>query len=122
MGLWNDVNREARMRGISTTVFVATMFSVSAVASAGHTGFNASSEAIKAVISGKTCVGSNTLRFGTANPDNSGRFERTGQRPAEYHVGEGTIMILRNGALHGHVTSVSVRNRMLYMGLGRYQC
>ena len=108
------------MRRISIALVVAMNPPIAV--SAGHTGFDASSEAIKMVISGKTCVGPDTLRFGTIDADNSGTFKRDGQRSAEYHVGEGTIMVLRDGALHGYVTSVSVPNRMLYMGLGQYQC
>ena len=101
---------------------VATVTSAALPVSAGHTGFDASSEAIRAVVSGKTCVGPDTLRFGKAGPDSSGTFERTGKRPAEYHVGIGTILILREGVLYGYVTTVSVSSRMLYMGLGKYKC
>jgi hypothetical protein len=110
------------MRIASISVLVIILFGPIGAARAAHRGFDASSEAIKTVVSGKTCIGADTLHFGTAGPENSGTFERSGQEPAEYHIGEGTIMIWRKGALHGHVTSVSVPRRMLYMGRGRFKC
>ena len=109
------------MRRTSIALFVAAM-SMPVGVFAGHTGFDSSSGAIKTVVSGKTCIGSDTLRFGKIGADFSGTFERTGKRPAEYHVGEGTILILRDGDLHGYVTSVSVPDRMLYMSVGKYRC
>jgi len=106
----------------SAIVALAATMTVSVIASAQQTIYDGSEVAIRAVISGHTCIGRDILKFGAITPGAAGRFERAGSPIADYTVGYGTILIRRGGELHGHVTSVSVRDHMLYMSADRYQC
>jgi hypothetical protein len=106
----------------SAIVALAATMTVSAIASAQQTIYSGSEAAIRAVISGHTCKGKDILRFGAITPGTAGRFERAGSPIADYTVGYGTILIRRGGELHGHVTSVSVHDQMLYLSADRYQC
>ncbi|MEH2611099.1 hypothetical protein [Bradyrhizobium sp. AZCC 1693] len=81
-----------------------------------------SAAAIRAVVSGKTCTGDDILIFGKSVTGSAGTFERKGRPNGSYSVGYGTILIRRGQDLHGHVTSVSVRDRVLHMSAGTYRC
>lgn len=78
--------------------------------------------AIRDVVSGKTCVGADVLKFGKALAGSFATFERIGRRKGTYTVGYGTILIQRGHSLHGHVTSVSETAHKLYMSKETYQC
>ena len=60
--------------------------------------------------------------FGESAPGSAGMFERKGRPRGTYTVGYGTILIRRGQELHGHVTSVSVPNQVLYMSTGTFRC
>jgi hypothetical protein len=81
-----------------------------------------SAAAIRTVVSGKTCTGEDVLIFGKSVPGSAGTFERKGRPDARYNIGYGTILIRRGQDLHGHVTSVSVPDRVLHMSTGTYRC
>jgi len=81
-----------------------------------------SAAAIREVVSGKTCVGDDVLVFGRSIPGTGGMFERSGRTKATYSIGYGTIVIRRGGQLHGHITSVSVADHMLYLSTSTYRC
>jgi hypothetical protein len=81
-----------------------------------------SAAAIRKVVSGKTCVGEDVLKFGQSAPGLPGIFNRIGQPEGKYAIGYGTILILRSHKLHGHVASVSVGDHKLYMSTEMYQC
>ncbi|WP_156795453.1 hypothetical protein [Bradyrhizobium icense] len=78
--------------------------------------------AIRTVVSGKTCTGDDVLIFGKSVTGAAGTFERKGRPNGSYAVGYGTILIRRGQDLHGHVTSVSVPDKMLYLSTGTYRC
>jgi hypothetical protein len=109
------------MRTTSIALF-GIIAGTAAAAHAQETPIEGSAAAIRSVVSGKTCVGDDILRFAEIGPGASGVFERTGHAAAIYAVGNGTILIERDGKLHSHVTSVSVRDHMLYMSTSRYRC
>jgi hypothetical protein len=106
----------------STIGVLAAAMTVSAIASAQQTIYDGSEVAIREIVSGHTCKGKDILKFGAITPGAAGRFERAGSPIAVYTVGYGTILIRRGGELHGHVTSVSVHDHMLYLSADRYQC
>jgi hypothetical protein len=54
-----------------------------------------SAMAIRAVVSGRTCVGTDVLNFGQSAPGASASFERVGRPAGTYAIGHGTIMIRR---------------------------
>lgn len=83
-----------------------------------------SAAAIRGVISGQTChgTGEDILIFGESGPGLPGTFERKGLPRGTYSTGYGTILIRRGQDLHGHVTSVSVPDHVLYMSTGTYRC
>lgn len=81
-----------------------------------------SAAAIREVVSGKTCVGDGVLTFGEAGPGSDGTFRRTGRPDGTYAIGYGTILVRRGQDLHGHVTSVSVPDRVLHIGADTYRC
>lgn len=107
---------------ISGIVVVAAAMTTSAIVTAQQTTFDGSASAIRAIISGKTCKGRDILKFGKIVPGAAGTFERAGSPIGIYSIGYGTILIRRQGKLHGHVTSVSVPDHMLYLSADRYQC
>jgi hypothetical protein len=107
---------------VTNVVIFAAAAMISTGVSAQYEAFDGSGSAIMTVVSGKTCVGDDILRFGEIGTGSAGVFERVGSRAAEYKVGYGTILIRRDGDLHGHITSVSVPHRVLYMGTSKYRC
>jgi hypothetical protein len=92
------------------------------VVSAQDVNFDGSAAAIRKVVAGKTCFGQDVLAFGESGAGSAGTFKRVGRPDGTYDVGYGTILIHRGRDLHGHVTSVSVPNRVLYMSTSTYQC
>jgi len=109
------------MRTSTIIAFIAVMTS-SAVVTAQQTIIDGSESAIRVVVSGKTCVGEDTIKFGEIVLGATATFERIGHRRGVYSVGYGTILIERDGDLHGHLTSVSVSDQLLYLSTGTYQC
>jgi hypothetical protein len=103
-------------------VILAAAMTTSAIVSAQQTIFDGSASAIRAVVSGKTCKGKDIIRFGEISADSAGAFERVGRAAGVYRVGYGTILIRRGDEMHGHVTSVSVPDHVLYLSTGKYQC
>jgi hypothetical protein len=93
-----------------------------AVLSAQEGTVDGSAGAIRTVVSGKTCTGDDVLIFGQNVTGVAGTFERKGRPTGSYAIGYGTILIRRGQDLHGHVTSVSVPNKMLYLSTGTYRC
>lgn len=109
------------MRGLSVILLVAAT-AAPAVLFAQEGAVDGSAAAIRTVVSGKICTGQDVLVFGMSVPGSAGTFERKGRRSGSYSIGYGTILIRRAQDLHGHVTSVSVPNHMLYMSTGTYRC
>jgi hypothetical protein len=112
--------REVVMK-ISIALIAGTI-AVPAIAFAGDITTEPSAAAIREVVSGKTCVGNDVLIFGESSPGFGGTYERVGRPTGNYSVGYGTILIRRGHDLHGHVTSVSVPDHMLYMSTETYRC
>ena len=106
----------------TSIVFLAAASIAPAAASAQDLNFDGSAAAIRKVVAGRTCVGQDVLTFGESGPGLPGTFKRVGRPNGTYDIGYGTILIHRGHDLHGHVTSVSVPKRMLYMSTGTYQC
>lgn len=109
------------MRAPSVFLLVAAT-AAPAVLSAQEETVDGSAAAIRTVVSGKTCTGEDILIFGKSAPGSAGTFERKGRSNASYSVGYGTILIRRGQDLHGHVTSVSVPDHVLYMSTNTYRC
>lgn len=103
-------------------ILLATAATTSVAVSAENPTFDASASAIRDVVSGKTCIGKDVLTFGENITGAAGMFQRVGHPIGTYNIGHGTILIRRNEELHGHVTSVSVAGRMLYLSTGTYRC
>src|SRR5690606_30239777 len=99
----------------------AAAATMSAIVAAQET-VDGSPAAIRMVVSGKTCSGGDILTFGESAPGSTGTFERAGRPTGTYSVGYGTILIHRDQDLHGHVTSVSPQDGVLYMSTGVYRC
>jgi hypothetical protein len=112
---------EVVMRVLSITLFIAATAMSTALAAPERT-VDGSIAAIRQVVSGETCTGDEVLIFGESGPGSAGTFERKGRPSGAYAVGYGTIMIRRGQELHGHVTSVSVADHVLYMSTGTYRC
>lgn len=110
------------MRTPRLTLLVTAALATSVVVSAKDLGFDGSAAAIRAVVAGKQCVGSDVLAFGDKAPGSAGTFERVGQPAGAYSVGYGTILIRRGEEVHGHVASVSTHDRMLYLSTSAYRC
>jgi len=102
--------------------FVAAAATAPAVASAQNITVDGSAAAIREVVSGQTCTGDGALTFGEVGPGSAGTFKRVGRPDGTYAIGYGTIMIRRGQDLHGHVTSVSTADRVLYIGADTYRC
>ena len=111
------------MRAVfSFLVTTAVIAGYSGIASGQGVLFEASAAAIDEVISGKTCVGQDVLKFGEHNAQTSGHYERNGRPPGLYETGYGTILIKRGKDLHSHVATVSVEDHTLYMSADKYLC
>lgn len=112
---------EVVMRVLPITLLIAATATSAALAGQQGT-VDGSVAAIRQVVSGETCTGDDVLIFGESGPGSAGTFERKGRPSGAYAVGYGTILIRRGQDLHGHVTSVSVADHMLYMSTGTYRC
>ncbi|MBS0247353.1 MAG: hypothetical protein AB7P20_02455 [Rhizobiaceae bacterium] len=110
------------MKTISQITAVAIALSIPAIAFAQELTIDGTAAAIREVVSGKTCVGKDVLKFGESTVGSPGTFKRAGHSEARYAVGYGTILIRRGRDLHGHVTAVSVLDRKLYVSAETYQC
>lgn len=110
------------MRMPCMILVVAITMSTPAIAFAQEISTDGSAAAIRKVVSGKTCVGEDTLNFGESVVGAPAKFERSGRPEGAYAVGYGTILIRRDQDLHGHLASVSVPNGTLYMSAGTYRC
>lgn len=108
------------MKTPGLSVVVAAM-AASAMVSAQEVA-TGSAEAIRAVVSGKTCVGTDVLTFGTSAQGAAGTYDRHGRPKATYSIGYGTILVRRDGSVHGHVASVSVPEHRLYLSASTYRC
>lgn len=102
-------------------LIVAVAMAASAAASAQQI-VTGSEEAIRNVVSGKTCVGADVLTFGTSVHGAAGTYDRHGRPNATYSIGYGTILVRRDGSVHGHLASVSVPEHMLYLSTSTYRC
>lgn len=94
-------------------------------ASAQNVTTRGSATAIREVISGKTCVGDDVLKFGQMTTGAPGTFDRNGKPEGRYEIGYGTILILHRDhlhGLHGYVASVSASDHKLYMSTETYRC
>lgn len=100
---------------------VVVAMAASAIASAQE-GATGSAEAIRKVVSGKTCVGTDVLKFGESVRGSAGTYDHVGYTYATYSIGYGTILVRRDSSLHGHVATVSVPNHMLYLSTSTYRC
>jgi hypothetical protein len=98
-------------------VLIASGLLIPTLVFAQEASVDGSATAIRKVIAGKTCVGDDVLVF-----KETGKFERTGSPNGAYSVGYGTILIRRGQDVHGHLTSVSVRDQLLHMSTSTYQC
>ena len=108
------------MRSLWIIALAATVVSLPVFAQNVTT--QGSAEAIREVVAGNTCVGDDVLKFGQSAPGSPGIFNRIGQPGGEYAIGYGTILILRDHKLHGHVASVSAADHKLYMSTETYRC
>jgi hypothetical protein len=113
--------REVVMKTVSIAT-IAIVIAAPAVAFAGDINTEPSAAAIREAVSGKTCVGNDVLIFGESAAGSGGTYERVGRPSGSYSIGHGTILIRRGRDLHGHVTSVSVPDHMLYMSAESYRC
>lgn len=103
-------------------VIIAAVMALSVPSITSAQDVDGSAAAIREVISGKTCIGTDTLKFGKSAAGSPGTFERVGQPKGMYAVGYGTLLIRRGQELHGHVTAVSVSDHTLYVSAEAYQC
>lgn len=110
------------MRTLYIVVVAIIALSTRAITSAQEIATGGSAAAIREVVSGKTYVGTDTLKFGESIVGSPGTFERIGRPEGAYAIGYGTILIRRGQRLHGHVTSVSVIDHRLYMSTETYRC
>jgi len=110
------------MRTAYKIVVAVLALSTPAIASAQEVAIDGSAAAIREVVSGKTCVGEDILKFGESVVGLAGAFERIGRPEGAYAIGYGTILIRRGERLHGHVASVSVLDDRLYMSTETYRC
>jgi len=110
------------MRTRCMNIAAVMILSAPAITSAQELAIDGSAAAIREVVSGKTCVGKDTLRFGDSTAGSSGTFERLGRPEGRYAIGYGTILVRRGQDLHGHVTSVSVLGHRLYVSAETYRC
>ena len=118
--LWVVSEEEFVMRSLWIIALAATVVSLPVFAQNVTT--QGSAEAIREVVAGNTCVGDDVLKFGQSAPGSPGIFSRIGQPDGEYAIGYGTILILRDHKLHGHVASVSAVDHTLYMSTETYRC
>jgi hypothetical protein len=93
-----------------------------ATVSAQESSIDGSAAGIRNVVSGRTCLGDDVLTFGESARGSAGTFERSGRPAGSYNVGYGTILIRRGQDLHGHVTSVSPVDHVLYLSASTYRC
>jgi hypothetical protein len=112
--------RRCAMKLLFTALLIVTATPMTVSAEAPS--IDGSAAAIRQVVSGKTCIGNGVLKFGESAFGSAGIYERVGLAKGTYSVGYGTILIRRNGSLHGHVTAVSVPDHILYMSNGTYRC
>lgn len=110
------------MRTLCMVLLASAATTAPVILSAQEGAVDGSAAAIREVVSGKTCVGEDVLTFGESVPGSVGPFERIGRPVGTYKIGYGTILIRRGQDLHGHVTSASVIDRVLYMSTGTYRC
>lgn len=110
------------MRKLYMVLLGAATITAPALGAAPESTVTGSAAIIRSVVSGKTCVGEDTLTFGESVPGSPGTFERSGRATGTYSIGYGTVLIRRGKALHGHVTSVSAQDHLLYMSTGTYRC
>lgn len=114
---------EVVMKAFTATVALAAAMIASVTASATqHHHIEGSAAAIRSVITGKVCLGKDSLTFGENIQGLGGTFERSGRPVGTYSVGYGTILVRRGQELHGHVVSVSPENHMLYFSTETSQC
>lgn len=86
----------------------------------------AKASVLRDMVSGKTCVNtSGSVKFGPSAPGVPGTFERSGRPTATYAVGNGTLLIERDGLLHSHVMLVSdpgTADAVLLFNGERFRC
>jgi hypothetical protein len=109
------------MRMLSVTLLVAAAVTPAALFAKDRI-FDGSAAAIRTVVSGRTCTGTDVITFGRGDTASAGTFERQGYPRASYNVGYGTILIRRGEDVHGHIASVNVPDSMLYLSTGTYRC
>jgi hypothetical protein len=73
------------MRPPSIVSLAVTLVSLPAFAQ--NVATQGSAEAIREVVSGKTCVGDDILKFGQSAPGSPGKFDRVGQPEGTYTIG-----------------------------------
>lgn len=103
-------------------IFLTAATAASGIVHAQEPAVDGSAQAIRKVISGKTCRGVDVVTFGESAAGLAGTFKRVGRPAGSYSVGYGTILIRREQDVHGHVASVSPHDRMLYLSTGTYHC
>lgn len=81
-----------------------------------------SAAAIRTVVSGRTCTGTDAIIFGRSDAGATATFERKGRPIGNYSLGYGTILIRRGQDVHGHIASVNVADSMLYLSADTYRC
>jgi hypothetical protein len=113
--------REIVMRTLSVVLLAAATVAP-ATLSAKDRIFDGSAAAIRTVVSGRTCAGTDVITFGRGDSVLAGTFERQGHPSGSYNVGYGTILIRRGDDVHGHIASVNVPGSMLYLSTGTYRC
>jgi hypothetical protein len=109
------------MRTVSV-ILLAVATVAPAALSAGERLIDGSSAAIRTVVSGRTCTGTDAITFGRSEVGAAATFERKGRPIGSYSLGYGTILIRRGQDVHGHIASVNVAESILYLSADSYRC
>jgi hypothetical protein len=106
--------------------FLFVGFAIAAVPASAEVRDEAKASVIRDTVAGKMCANSSGLvKFGRSAPGSPGSFERKGRSPATYAIGNGTLLIRREGALHSHLALVSdphTPDALLYFGGEKFRC
>jgi hypothetical protein len=104
------------MRTVSVVLLAVAAIAPVAL-SAGERTIEGSAAAIRTVVSGRTCIGTDVITFGRSEAGVTATFERKGRPIGNYSLGYGTILIRRGQDVHGHIASVNIADSILYLSI-----